>query len=163
MTRIIYIIDSSSLIELNKHNPMDVYPGVWQKMEELIKNERIFAPREVLNEIEEYDDLLAEWGKEHKKMFIEPTTEQIKIVKEILRRYPSMIKLDKKNCADPWIIALAIEMNRNKQQTIIEIKRIVVTEEKIRGNRVRIPLICNEYNVEAIDIIDMFRKEGWKF
>ncbi len=163
MTLIIYIIDSSSLIELNKHNPMDVYPGVWQKMEGLIKNGRILAPREVLNEIEEYDDLLAQWGKEHKKMFIEPTTEQIKIVKEILRKYPSIIKLDKKNCADPWIIALAVEMNRNKQKTLIEIKRIVVTEEKIRGNRVRIPFICNDFRIEAIDIIDMFRKEGWKF
>lgn len=163
MTLILYIIDSSSLIELNKHNPMDVYPGVWKKIEGLIKKHRLFAPREVLNEIIEYDDMLAEWGKNHKEMFIEPTEIQIEIVKEILEKFPSLIKLDKKNCADPWVIALAVEMNRSKQQTLVEIKRIVVTEEKIRGNKVRIPLVCNDFTVESIDIIDMFRKEGWKF
>lgn len=36
MTSNCYIIDTSSLIELNKHNPMDVYHGVWQKIEQLI-------------------------------------------------------------------------------------------------------------------------------
>ena len=96
-------------------------------------------------------------------MFIEPTETQIAIVKEILEKYPSLIKLDRKYDADPWVIALAIEMNRSKQSTLVEIKRIVVTEEKIRGHRVKIPFICQEYTVEAIDILDMFRKEGWTF
>jgi hypothetical protein len=45
MTSNCYIIDTSSLIELNKHNPMDVYPGVWQKIEQLINKDRLLAPR----------------------------------------------------------------------------------------------------------------------
>lgn len=36
MTITKYIIDTSSLIELNRHNPMDVYPGVWKNIENLI-------------------------------------------------------------------------------------------------------------------------------
>ena len=36
MTKNYYIIDTSSLVELNKHNPMDVYQSVWKKMEQLI-------------------------------------------------------------------------------------------------------------------------------
>jgi hypothetical protein len=163
MTRTIYIIDTSSLIELNKHNPMDIYQTPWKKMNALVKSGRLFAPREVLDEINRFDDVLAEWAKDNNKMFIDPSEQQIKITKEILKKYPSLIKKGKRYAADPWVIALAIEMIRSPQKTLIEIKRIVVTEEKIRGNRVRIPYVCQEYTVEAIDILDMFRREGWKF
>ena len=96
-------------------------------------------------------------------MFKEPTGEQIKIVKEILKKYPSLIKKGKRFAADPWVIALAIERIHDPQKTLVEIKRIVVTEEKIRGNKIKIPYVCKDYTVEAIDILDMFRREGWKF
>jgi hypothetical protein len=163
MTEICYIIDTSSLIELNKHNPMDIYHSPWQKMDGLVKSGRLFAPREVLDEIIRFDDALAEWAKKHPSMFKDPTKEQIQIVKEILKKYPSLIKKGKRYAADPWVIALAIEMIRSPQTTLVEVKRIVVTEEKIRGNKVRIPYVCQDYTVEAIDILDMFRTEGWKF
>lgn len=163
MTRTVYIIDTSSLIKLNKHNPMDIYHTPWKKMEGLIKSGRLCAPREVLEEINRFDDTLAEWSKKHRKMFKEPTGEQIKIVKEILKRYPSLIKKGKRYAADPWVIALAIEMSHDPQQALVEVKRIVVTEEKIRGDKIKIPYVCEEYTVEAIDILDMFRMEGWKF
>ncbi|MBA3044861.1 MAG: DUF4411 family protein [Candidatus Thermoplasmatota archaeon] len=82
MTSRIYIIDTSSLIELNKHNPMDVYKTPWQKMDSLVKNGKLFAPREVLDEIIRFDDTLAGWAKKHPSMFIDPTKEQIEIVRE---------------------------------------------------------------------------------
>jgi hypothetical protein len=56
-----------------------------------------------------------------------------------------------------------MEMIHNKQKTLISIKRIVVTEEKLRGNKVKIPFICKGNSIESIDIITMFRIEGWKF
>lgn len=164
MTRLVYIIDTSSLIELNKHNPMDIYKTPWQKMDGLAKNSRLYAPREVLDEIKRFDDALAEWAKKHPNMFKDPTKEQIEIVKEILKKYPSLIKKGKQFAADPWVIALAIEMISSPQKTLdIKVKRIVVTEEKIRGNKVRIPFVCQDYTVEAIDILDMFRLEAWEF
>ena len=163
MTLIRYIIDTSSLIELNQHNPMDVFPGVWQKIEGLINSSRLFAPREVYDEISRIDDLLFDWSKKQHKMFIEPTVEQITIVKEILTKYPSLIRIDRKYDADPWVIAVAIEMIRSPQQTLIKIKRLVVTEEKLRGNKIKIPFVCRDYSIEAIDILNMFRMEGWTF
>ena len=163
MTRSVYIIDTSSLIELNKHNPMDIYQTPWKKMNGLVKSGRLYAPKEVFDEINRFDDVLAEWAKNNSEMFIDPTEEQIKIAQEILKKYPSLIKKGKRYAADPWVIALAIEMIRSPQTTLVEVKRIVVTEEKIRGNRVRIPYVCQEYTVKAIDILDMFRMEGWKF
>ncbi len=163
MTSNYYIIDTSSLIELNKHNPRDVYPGVWKNIERLIKSNRLVAPKEVFNEIKQIDDSLHDWAKKQNKMFIKPTPKQIEIVKDILNKYPSLIKIDRKYDADPWVIALTIELITSPQKTLLTIKRIVVTEEKIRGNKIRIPLVCDKYNVESIDVIDMFRSEGWKF
>lgn len=163
MSHIRYIIDTSSLIELNQRHPVDVFPSVWRKIEGLINSNRLFAPREVYDEISRIDDLLFDWSKKQPKMFIEPTVEQITIVKEILSRYPSLIRIDRKYDADPWVIAVAIEMIRNPQQALEKIKRIVVTEEKLRGNKIKIPFVCQNYSIEAIDILNMFRMEGWTF
>ncbi len=163
MTHNYYIIDTSSLIELNKHNPMDVYPGVWQKMEQLINNGRLLAPKEVFHEIGNIDDQLHSWTKYQNKLFVEPTPMQIKIVKDILEKFPALIDINRKYDSDPWVIALTVELINDPQMKLITIKHIVVTEEKLRGNRIRIPFVCQEYKIESLDIIGMFREEGWKF
>jgi len=163
MTGNIYIIDSSSLIELNKHSAMDVFVSVWKNISNLIDNDRLVAPKEVLNEIKDYDDALANWAKQQKKLFKNPSAKQIKIVQEILKDYPALIDVNAKHSADPWVIALAIELSSSSQKTLVKIKRIVVTEEKLRGDKVRIPFVCNQKSIETIDIVEMFRTEGWKF
>lgn len=163
MTENVYIIDSSSLIELNKHNAMDVYVSVWKNISQLIQNDRLIAPKEVLNEIQNYDDALAKWAKNQKKMFKEPTQRQIELVQEILRDFPALIDVNAKHSADPWVIALAIELSSQTQQTLVKIKRVVVTEEKLRGDRIKIPFVCNQGFIESVDIVEMFRTEGWIF
>ena len=163
MTSSNYIVDSSSLIELNRHNPIDVFHCVWKNLESLIGKGFLVAPSEVLNEITERDDLLAKWVKEQDRFFRDPTEKQIEIVKDILKLYPSMVRENRTYDADPCVIALAIEMRTNKQQTLIQIMRVVGTEEKLKGEKIRIPFVCQKYQVDWIDIIEMFRIEGWKF
>jgi hypothetical protein len=150
-------------MELNRHNPLDVFPSVWEKIEDLINKDLLVAPKEVLNEINEGDDKLANWAKKQNKLFKDPTNKQIDIVRGILNKFPSLVKENRKYDADPWVIALAVELATSTQKTLISIKRIVVTEEKIRGNKVKIPFVCQKYEIESIDIIDMFRKESWTF
>lgn len=91
MTDNIYIIDTSSLVKLNRNNPIDVFPSVWEKLKFLANNDRLLAPREVLNEIRQNDDMLSKWVKARKKMFKRPTKRQVGIVKKILKDYPSLI------------------------------------------------------------------------
>lgn len=158
----IYVIDSSSLIELNIHSPIDVFPIVWEKLEKLINNGLLIAPKEVLKEITMQDDKLSDWVKKQKNFFKDITPEQLKIVSEILQKYPSIINIERKYDADPFVIALAIEMARDQQKTIIAIRKIVVTEEKL-SLKIRIPRICKDFNIECMNVIDMFRNEGIKF
>ena len=161
-----YVIDSSSLIELNRRYPIDVFPTLWENVETLIEKGFLISHKEVLKEISIMDDSLKKWAKKQKKFFKELDERQMEIVREILRKYPSLAKSDNETAsADPFVIALAVEMGSEPQRTLFQtVKgRIIVTEEKLRGNRVRIPFVCKDYNIECINIIEMCRVEGWKF
>lgn len=159
-----YVIDSSSLIELSRMNPMDIYESVWKNLEVLLENGFLISPEEVMKEVSKKDDELRNWTKQHKKMFIQLDEFQIQKVIEIQSKYPSFVDPDKENpVADPFVIALALE--KDPQQTIIpmEKKRIVVSEEKLRGNKIKIPYVCQQYDIECIDVFELFRREKWKF
>jgi hypothetical protein len=159
----IYVIDTCSLVELERYHPIDIFPSVWASLESLIKKKLLFAPREVLKEIRSENSQLYKCTKKQKDFFKNVTEKQIEIVKDILKKYPSIVKVDRPNCADPFVIALAIEMNNDCQKTLYPVKRIVVTEEKLRGNEIKIPFICQAYSIGCIDLIDMFREEKLKF
>ena len=132
-------------------------------MENLIDEKRLFAPKEVLYELEKQKDDLSAWAKKQKKLFINPTQTQIKIIKKILEKFPQLIKNNGEYDADPWIIALAREIENSSANLISKSIILIVTEEKIRGNRLKIPFVANSFNLKAIDILTMFRFEGWNF
>lgn len=159
-----YIIDTSSLIELNRRYPIDVFPTLWKNVEGLINKGLLILHKEVLKEISHMDDALKKWAQKQKKFFKELTPKQMQIVKEILKKYPSLAKSNnEKAAADPFVIALAVELGSEAQKTLFEKCRIIVTEEKLRGSRVRIPFVSKDYNIECINIIEMCRVEGWQF
>lgn len=159
-----YIIDSCSLIDLNKHSPIDVFPGLWKKIGGLINSNMMVSHIEVFNEITQQDDILFEWAKKYKTMFKKITLKQSEIVKEILKKYPSFVKKDSKYDADPWLVALAKEVQENPQTNLFfSIKRLVVTEESLKGNKKKVPFVCKEFGIDCINRIEMIRQEGWKF
>ncbi len=161
-----YVIDACSLIELNIRYPVDVFPNLWKNVEQLIDKGLLVSPKEVFKEICVKDDALKKWVKKQEKLFKELTEFQINKVKEILRKYPSLANSNNEfPAADPFIIALAIELENDPQKTLFQTikKRIIVTEETLRGNKVRIPFVCNDYEIECINMIEMFRYEKWKF
>jgi len=160
---VIYIMDTSSLIKIKEQYPRLIFPGVWQKLEDLCKNGRLIAPYEVLKEIEEGDDELNIWAKRFRNIFIKPDRGQTEAVKDILSKHPYLAKPQKPGPnADPWIIALAIRENEKTQQSLFPNIYIVVTEEsKIKSQK--IPSVCKNYGIGCINILELFEKEGWKF
>lgn len=168
MTDIIdyYVIDTSSLIELNRRYSMEVFPGIWKKISELINKGFLVSPKEVLKEIERGDDELKEWAKKQKKLFKDLNEKQIEIVKEILQKYPALAKSESLvPVADPFVIALAVQMEKDPQTTLLKTikKRIIVAEESLSGNKIKIPYVSQKYDIECIFLIDMFKKQKWKF
>jgi hypothetical protein len=158
---IVYIVDSSSLIELKVTYPADTFPGVWNKMEWLIREGRLIAPKEVLEEIRRRDDELSQWAKNYPKMFKEIDEQQIEMVRDIVGRFPLIAHIEKEGPnADPWLIALAKALET--QPALWPQQYVIVTEEST-SRRDRIPYVCSQYGVESINILQLFQKEGWEF
>ena len=161
-----YVIDTSSIIELNRKYPIDVFPNLWKKVEELINKGFLISPEEVRKEVLALDDSLKNWISKQKKLFKPLTPKQIEIAREIINKYPSLAEVDKEiPAADPFVIALAIELDNDPQKTLTPTAKgkIIVTEERLRGERIRIPFVCKNYDIECINIIEMCRAQGWKF
>ncbi|MEI7961117.1 MAG: DUF4411 family protein [archaeon] len=157
-----YVIDASSLIELNYRYPMDIFLTLWKKIEQLIKNGLLISHREVLKEITKDDDL-KKWASKQKNFFKEIDAKQIEIATKIINKYPSLVDITKTSSADPFLIALTVNLQCDPQKKICIGGHLIVTEEKIRGNRIRIPFVCQDYNIKCIDIREMYKEEKWKF
>lgn len=160
----LYIIDTSSLIELKNTYPQDIFPTLWEKIDELIKQKRLIAPSEVQKEIEQGDDELNKWAKDRQQMFIDFTEIQFKKIKEILKKYPNLAKEDKTQPnADPWIIALALEYSERK--TLWQKKIYIITEEsKTKNNKIpTIAKVLSNNQIESLNLIELFRIEKWSF
>lgn len=169
-----YIIDSCSLIDLQRFYPIDVFPSVWEKMHELAKRGLIHIPNEVYNEVKIGDDNVPIWIDDHKFIIVSITQKQLNLVKEIVEKYPSIVNSINQYNADPWLIAVAFEFMTSPQQKLhdfldlpetekSEVEIIIVTEESLRGNKIKIPFICQEYSIKCIKILDLIKLEGWKF
>ena len=82
-----YVFDSNIFINLHQRQPRDIYPSVWNKIDELMANGTIISSREV------YDELT-------------------RSVRKILSEHRGLVEGGKKqNNADPFVIALAQENN----------------------------------------------------
>jgi hypothetical protein len=166
----IYIIDTSSFIAIEPEKyPPDIYVGMWKDLENLIKKRRMISHIQVLEELKEYEgkkDEILKWAENHKDVFVSITPQQIQLVREIINTndFKALIDTTKPTGdTDAFIIALAMEEPFQMTLPPLTPQRIVVCEEKLHGNRIRIPFVCRHFNIECIDIFEMFRREGWKW
>jgi hypothetical protein len=165
---IAYCIDSSALIELGQHYPRKHFPGIWQELSLLVAEERVLAPREVLKEVEN-DSELSSWVKQNREMFKALTAEQIDLVKAIQARFPDLIDASRETPdADPFLIALAVAMNRQAGEELFRGEYVVLTcERPTKQHKPRIPDVCKAYNQACISgaraLTEMIAIEGWEF
>jgi hypothetical protein len=119
------------------------------------KNGEIFVIEEVVRELEKKEDGIHKWIKLHGMMIV-PIDGQIqKLVVEIMSKYSRLVDSKKnRSVGDPWVIALAQSRGL-----------AVVTGEKATGNvaKPKIPDVCKDLGLSCIEIIDFFRKQGWRW
>ena len=103
----IYSIDTSALLDAwVRWYPPDLFPKLWENIETLISEQRIFATEEVLVELEKKDDDIFKWAKKQ-KMFYPLTTEIQTFVSQILTKYPRLVDSRRERSqADPFVIEL---------------------------------------------------------
>ncbi len=161
MSEVIYCVDTSSLIECKQVYSIEVFPTLWDSLAGIVEAGRLIAPREVLREIEKQDDELLAWVKTNKKMFVPPTDDQLAITRNILRNFPNLVDPTRATPqADPFVIALGVEEKNSGRNCI------VVTEEAMvrpPSPKVKIPNVCDAHGILCIGILELFKREGWKF
>jgi len=154
----VYVADTSALIGawVRKYPPEN-FPGFWRKVEALISARRMFAPDEVLRELEAKEgDTLHKWAKDRAEaLFIDVGGLQQE-VRRILAAHPLLVDTRKnKSGADPFVIALAM---RCREQGL---DAVVVTEESEGG--VRIPDVCRAFKIPCINVLGLVQQEHWRF
>lgn len=149
-----YIVDTSSLTQMRRTYPKDVFPGAWDKLDSLAESGILLSVENVHEELKSQDDIVSEWAEKFSHIFL-PLDEAIQIkVRAILKSHKNLVDLKKiKSEADPFVVATAILKGCT-----------VVTEEKPSGgpNKSKIPDVCKAYGVECIPIIEMLRREELK-
>lgn len=168
-TQVIYCVDTSSLVNVQRTYPRAVFPGVWEQISELARAGRLISTREVLNELERGgDDEIYKWAKNHRFMFQDPDGEQIEVARGIVNdlQFQGLFDIDSETPdADPFVIALAAVQQR--RSSMFPTQYVVVADEARAqpGRKPRIPDVCNDprYQLECIRVLEMFAREGWEF
>lgn len=118
-----------------------------------MKNGIILIPEEVKKEIGLGKDGLVAWMKKYCPKGVAIDEAQLKIVAQIVNKYPavSQYKKPRPNHADPFVVALANIRNLE----------VVTFEKSKNGSTVSpaIPDLCAEYGIECCAISDFFEKE----
>lgn len=64
-----YVFDSNIFINLQRRQPIDIFPSLWNKIGELMSDGTIISSQEVYDEIMIGGDDLEKWAKARKEFF----------------------------------------------------------------------------------------------
>jgi hypothetical protein len=151
-----YVLDTSALIGgWHRTYPPDVLPGLWENLDALCTSGGLHVPYEVVLELKAQEDDLSAWVMARAGDLVVETTRAVAIeARAILNDHPQLTMPGTgRGAADPFVIAVAAIRGCP-----------VVTEE--RGGsaaKPRIPYVCNQRQVQVMDMLGVIRSEGWTF
>lgn len=193
MTDNIYVIDTSTIIELFKNHPIDIYQQFWNtlnsRFDGLLREGKLIILNYVKDEVihtvgkisDGSDDPAVMWIKNRNKYIVnlEDDISVYKEVKNILELFPESAQIDKlPPDADPFLIAYIFVQKNQMRITENDFKYVIVTQEhenkKIDLEKIKkkmkpiteitkIPSICKYYGIKSMDYCEMFRYEKWTF
>lgn len=166
----LYIVDTNFFIQSHRITyPLDIAINFWNVVKKLAASNTIISIDKVKNEIFENDDDLTNWIKKNIRDEFFKSTEDA----SVLSQYQNVVEwaaskqnfylpkafnefLEHKN-ADAWIISYALTLKENCT---------IITQEKSEPNRkskIKIPDVCNAFNLPYKNTIEMFRELGETF
>ena len=154
-----YVIDTNSFQQLFGCYPRERFPSLWRNFDELVDGGAISSIAHVLREIQNRDRKHGEleWAQAHRELFHPISGNESQFLRKIFQipRFRHVVPTDIRDTdapADPYLIARA-------EAT----ESMVVTQETMRGNRVRIPTICSYFDIKCGTLDDLMAAEGWSF
>jgi uncharacterized protein with PIN domain len=153
----LYCIDTSSLVAAwIEHYPIDNFEGFWERLDALFTGDAAVISKEVVRESEKRDKELYKWLKARAKGTIEIDDACQTHVTYIMGKYPKFVDTRAgKNLGDPFVIGLA--------RTYDPFLTVVSEESGGNANRPKIPSVCAAEGVNCIKLVDLIRREKWRF
>jgi predicted nucleic acid-binding protein len=150
----IYIIDTSSIIELIKRYPEKIFKSLYKEIDKAINAGNLLAPEQVRKELERVDDDAKKWAIS-KNFYVNTEEEIFSIGGEISKMFLNILRNKQDVVADPYIIALAKIKNVNNNVKII-------TEENAK--KCHLPDVAMKYcKINSIKLIGYFKEMEWEF
>jgi Domain of unknown function (DUF4411) len=155
---ILYSVDTSALLDgLERYYAEDVFPGIWEKVWDLVAGGRFFVSEEVWEEAQKKTGVVKAWCEKDTtgNLIVRTDGTITREVKSILAGTPKMVmNMKGRNRADPFVVAVA----RLRGAT-------VVTGEGSDGTegRPKIPYVCSKLAVPCKRFTELIRGEGWRF
>lgn len=151
-----FTLDTNILIGLGQRYPRDIFPTVWDRLEDTVAAGESCVGEAILHELRRGGDDLHGWARALPRFVCAASRGEFAIVAEIGRAHPGWVRGDR-NGADPFLIAHA----RLDQRT-------TVTEERRAGRGVsdrnqKIPNIAAEHGVPTVTFFDFLRVHNWRF
>jgi len=152
-----YSADTSALIDgLERYYPEEHFPGLWERVDELVGEGRLIISEEVWEEAQSRDAVVKAWCEPRKDAIVVPTNATVvQEVQRVLAGHERLVmNMKGRNRADPFVIAVASIRGA-----------VVVTGEGSDGtdSRPKIPFVCAHLGIECIRFLDVIRLEGWSF
>ena len=162
----IYFIDTSALVKMFRSNPADLVDRIWEKLEELFINGRMFSHQIVYDEIttdSKRPDLLSKKITPMQAYFKPMSFEQAQSVSYIIKKFPDLIDpKNEKEQADPWLIASAI-LEQNQLSLFNPDKRVYIVSEQGEFETNIIPSVCEDLGLDHLNLSDFYRLNNWSF
>jgi hypothetical protein len=156
-----YLIDSSSFIEAKDRTfCFDICPGFWDWLDQQNAHGNVFSIERVYKELDEGNDILVPWIRLRKQRFFLPDdTLSVNQMQQISQwatsGYNQQVSADFLRGADPFLIAFALAHGH----TVVSDEILVRAEKK----KIKIPVVCEAFNVPCIRPHTMLRTEGVRF
>jgi hypothetical protein len=153
---VLYSFDTSSILNGRRDLlPPTVFSTLWTNIEAMVDNGTVRAVDIVRDELGKRDDDACAWAKQRSGLFIPLETDIQHATSQVLQSHPKLMGIGGgRNCADPFVIGLAIARSG-----------IVVTEETLSGrlDKPRIPDVCNALGVPWLNLVGFVTRQGWRF
>ena len=165
-TDTIFYIDSSSFVYLHRFYPPDFSKDIWDEIEQLFYEGKIFSHKIVLEELttsSKKPDDLTKWILSQKQYFKSSTFTQAQHVSQIINEFPGLIDHNReKDEADPWLIALAIE-EQSQINLFHSNKKVIIVSEESKDKPQKIPSVCKYFGLDHLNLLEFFKYNGWDF
>ncbi len=156
-----YCLDANVLIQAwQKYYAPSICPTYWDILSVIGQQNKLFLPEMVYEEITRTEDDLSKWLKSSQIPILKIDEDVTICLQSIYSANPKHKYLvdntKQRSLADPWVIAHAM-----KEKAIIVTKEEKVTA--LNSNRIKIPNVCDNMNLEWINDFQLVKELGLLF